>query len=230
MSLLISPTQAKLLSNVRNLLNQPNEANSFWSDAEIIEYLNEGCRVYFAEVVENNEGQFGAVTDLDVVSGVETIDLPTDCYEVRAAYKKTSSGYSALPYQNIVDRDYLSTGNTGNDTYFPSYYFRQNKLVLRPIPNFSETASIRLEYIQFPDTLVNGGDRLTSQISPIFKQVIEMYAVYKAKLKESLVNGVALHTVAKENFDALYIQFKDSIRSRSKYPQYTNPYNPEGNY
>jgi hypothetical protein len=81
--------------------------------------------------------------------------------------------------------------------------------------------------MQFPDQMSVGADTLTAQVSPIFKQLVEMYAVYKAKLKESLVNGVVLHTVAKENLNELYASFKEAIERRSKNPTFVQPFNPE---
>lgn len=228
MATLASPTLGKLLTNVRNFLGQPNPSNSRWSDQELTEYLNEAVRMYFAEVILNAEGQFSAVSDLNIVSDTETVDLPTDFYEVIRLYKKTNDSYEILSYQNNLTDGYTTQGGSGGSTYFPYYFFRGNKLVLRPTPNFSETAGLRLEYIQFPDTMVNGGDSLTSSVSPIFKQLIEMYAVYKAKVQESLTNNTNLYGPAQENLTSIYGMFKTAISGRSKSPQYTVPFNPEG--
>lgn len=223
-----NPTLGKLISTVRNMLNQPNAANSFWSDSEITDYLNEGIRVYFAEVTQNMEGQWTKIVDLNIVSDVELVALPSDCYEVKAVYKKVSNGFVVLPYLNAISNSYATvSGASGTDTYFPSYYFRENNLVLRPVPNYSETAGIRAEYVYFPDSLVNAGDTLSPNLVPLFKQVVEMYAVYKAKVKESLVNGVDTSALAKSNLNELYKQFVDSIKNRSKYPQFIKPWCPE---
>jgi hypothetical protein len=224
---LSSPTLGKLISTVRNMLNQPDAANSFWSDAELTDYINEGVRVYFAECVQSMEGQWTKVADLNIVSGTETVALPSDCYEVKALYKKVADGYSVLPYQNFIASSYSTdAGASGGETYFPAYYFRESNLVLRPTPNYSESSGLRIEYIYFPESLVNPGDTMTVNVVPLFKQVVEMYAVYKAKVKESLVNGVDTTPLAKQNLSDLYTQFKDKISQRSAYPQYVTPWNP----
>lgn len=226
MANLTSPTLNRILKNVRNLLNQPDRNNSFWTDEELTEYINEAIRIYFVEVTMTNEGQFTTTADLNLVSGTETVALPTDCFEVRAVYKAVSGGYVLLNYHN-EDQGYASTGGSGSENYFPDYHFRGNSLVFRPTPNFSETAGIRLEYTQLPDTLINGGDAMTAQVSPLFKQIIEMYAVYKAKLKESMVNGVVMHKVPEDNLSALYTQFKEAIQQRTAAPTYIIPFDPE---
>lgn len=227
---LSSATLGSYITSVRDMLNQPNASNSFWSDAELTRYLNEAIRLYYLEVTNNDEGQWTTFATLDIVSGQELIALPTNCYEVKAVYKTLNQGYAVLPYRNAISDSYTTQGGSGTETYFPSYYFQENNLVLRPVPNFSQTAGLRIEYIYFPDMLQNPGDVQSNNMLPIFRQVIEMYAVYKAKLKESLVNGVDTSAVAKANLNELYKQFIDTVQNRSKYPQFVKPFSPENSW
>lgn len=222
---LSASTLGSYIVSVRDYLNQPNAANSFWSDAEITRYLNEGIRMYFLEVTNNDEGFWTTTADLNIVSGTETVALPTNCFEVKSVYKKVSNGYVVLPYKNAITDSYATNGGTGGDTYFPSYYFRENNLVLRDTPNYSETAGLRIEYIYFPDQLQQAGDTMSAQVLPIFKQLIEMYAVMKAKTKESLVSGVDTAGPAKAELSAIYRLFIDTVQNRSKYPQFVKPFN-----
>lgn len=227
MATLSAPTLQKLITNTRSMLNSPNPNNSFWTDRELTEWINDGIRMYFNEVIMNDEGAFETQTDLNIVTDTETVALPTDFFKLKAVYKKVNTGYILLPYRNNLTESYSTQGGTSANNYTPYYYFRGNNLVLRPVPNFSETAGLRIEYTQFPETLVNGGDALTNQLSPIFKTIVEMHAVYKAKLKESLVNGATTYTPAAQNLSALFAQFKDAISQRSKNPIFVIPFNPE---
>lgn len=227
---LTSASLGSYITSVRNLLNQPNAANSFWSDAEIVAYLNEAIRMYFLEVTNNDEGFWTKTANLDIVANTETVALPTDCFEIKAVYKAVTNGYVVLPYRNAESDSYTTLGGTSGDVYFPSYYFRENSIVLRPVPNFSQTAGLSVEYIYFPDMLQNSGDTMSNNMLPIFRQLIEMYAVYKAKLKESLTNGVDMTPVAKANLGEIYKLFIDTVRNRSKYPQYVKPFSPENTW
>jgi hypothetical protein len=209
------------------MLNQPDATNSFWKDEELKSYINEAVRMYFAEISDLVEGQFTAFADLDIVANQELIALPADFFEVKALYKSISNGYVNLQYMNNLNMDYSKLGGGNDQSFFPVYYFQNNNLVLRPIPNFSETAGLRLEYLQFPDTLINGGDVLSSGVSPIFKQVIEMYAVYKAKLKESMVSGVVMHVIPEQHLASLTKKFKETVERRSHSITYVQPFNPE---
>lgn len=230
MSLLLSPTLQALITETRILLNQRDPNNSFWGDAELTNYINEGIRLYFTECVLNNEGYFTTMADLDIVTDTETVSLPVDCFQVKNVWKKVTNGYSILPYRNSLTEGYTTIGGSSSESYFPCYYFRGNSLVLHPVPNFSETGGLRIEYIQFPDQMIYGGDTMTAQVSPIFKQLIIMYAVYKSKLKESFVNGGDLHSVPAQHLGELYQTFKEVITKRSKNPTFVVPYNPESGW
>lgn len=222
---LSSPTLGRLLSNVRDMLNQPNAANSTWSDTFLIAQINKGVQRYFAEVVQNVEGQWIKETTLNITSGAETITLPTDFFEMKGVWKVTTNGRVPLAYRNNLIEGVLTSGLGGSgETYFPSYSFLENKLKLNPLPDFSETGGLYIEYVYFPETLVSAGDTLSANIAPIFSELVEMYAVYKAKMQESLVSGVDTSALAKANVNELYTQFVAVIKNRSKSPQFIKPF------
>jgi hypothetical protein len=215
------------------MLGQPNPVNSTWTDAELKEYANEAVRMYFAEVIANSEGYFTVSTDpnsnLSIVSGTETVALPTDFFQMKCLYIQRTNGWELLEYRNNVTSGFVSTGGgTGSNTYSPYYYFQGNNIVLHPTPNFSATGVLRLDYIQFPDQMVNGGDSMTNQVSPVFKQLIEKYMVVQAKKKESMVNGTDLTAIPKADLSDAYISFKNAINKRSVGPEYVIPFSPEG--
>lgn len=227
MATLSQPTLSTLISEVRVLLNQTTSTNSTWSDSELTQYINEGLRRFFTELLQNGEGQFGAETDLNIVANTDTVALPSDCFKVMRLFKKVTDGYEILYYRNHFDEGYSTQGGTNANNFLPSYYFRDNNLVLRPTPNFSETAGLRIEYIQFPEVLVNTSDSMEISVSPVFRDLIIMYAVWKAKLRESLVNGVDTSALAKNNLQDLYATFKESVINRSYAPTAIKPWNPE---
>lgn len=230
MAQLTSPTLTRLLKEVRLVLRQQNNKNSNWNDDELTVYLNDGVRRYFVEIANQGSGQFDATTDLNIVSGSETVSLPTDCFEVKALYKLQNNIYQILPYKNNLTESYDTLPTTSSTLYTPYYYFRGNTIVLRPVPNFNETAGLRLEYTLFPESMIWGGDTLTNKISPVFKELIVMYAVYKAKISSDLNNGGDTATKALELLSKLEYQFKETVGDRSKFPKYTIPFIPGGNW
>src|SRR5271154_3824862 len=109
MATLTSPTLQNLLTDVRTMLRQRNPANSTWLDDELTSYLNEGINQYFLECVSVNEGYFTTQTgttanpDLTITNNVETVALPSDCFEIKNVWKKVSDGWVSLNYRNSLN-------------------------------------------------------------------------------------------------------------------------------
>lgn len=227
---LIPPTLQDLIQAIRDLLNQPDPNNSFWSDEELTRYINEGIRIHMAELADVDEGQFSVTTTLDITSWSETVALPSDFFMMRGLYKAVPNGYVMLPYRNNLTEGFSTQGGSDSQTYLPDYYFRGNDLVLHPTPQFTEAGGLYAEYVQLPSSLLDSADQVSAQISALFRQSLEMYGVYKAKLKESLANNIQVHQFAKENFGDLFKQFKDMSAKRSRNPTAIVPFNPEDGF
>jgi len=215
-----------MLQSIRNMLNQPDPNNSFWSDSELLEYINEGVRIYFAELTNIDEGHFVTTASLNITSGSRTIALPSDFFKVKVLYRVDGNDRIPLNYRNNLTGGFSTDGNTSGSGYLPDYYFQGNNLVLVDTPNFTEASGLFMEYVQFPETMLNGSDQLTAQISPVFRQVVERYATYMAKLKESLTNGAVIPPSLTQNLADVVQQFRDIIAIRSKNPTYVTPFNP----
>lgn len=226
MATLSAPTIEDMITNVRYTLNQPSSTNSFWTDAELTTYLNEGVRRCYNEIIQNGEGHFATTTTLNIVADTETIALPSDCFEVKHVWRTITNGFAHLSYRNNLSEGHATNGGSGGDTYLPDYYFRANNLVLSPTPNFSQTGGLKIEYIQFPAVMV-ALDSMTTQLSPIFKDVVEAYAVYKAKLKESHTSGVNTAALAQQTLNDLFTSMKETVTGRSMAPTAIIPFNPE---
>lgn len=227
MAAIVTPTLESLVRDARVLLNQPKAENSRFSDAELTKYANQAVKQVFGIVNKVSEGQFDKTTTLNIVNAVETVALPSDCFAIKALYKVQNQVNRRLEYRSNIMMDYdNSSSNTGSTTYEPYYYLRVNNIVLRPIPGFSETASLVLEYTAYPSILQFGGDSLDSGVSPLFEELITTYIVFKCKLKDDLAGGGNSRQAAKEHLSDLYNNFKDQLSERSKAPQYITVFEP----
>ena len=226
MAAVVAPTLEKLIREVRILLSQPKAENSRYTDAELTGYANDAIQQIFHAVNVIGEGQFDKSTTLIIVSGTETVALPVDCFAIKALYKVQNTVNKRLEYKQSVLEDYDNSGTNSGSTYEPFYFLRANNIVLRPIPGASETAGLVIEYTSYPDVLVYGGDIMTSGISPMFKELIVMYTVSKAKLKDAISGGGSGLEIANSHRDDLFRAFKHQLSERSKAPQYTTPFEP----
>lgn len=192
----------------------------------------------FLTVNEAGEGQFDKTVNLSIVGGVETVDLPSDCFSVKTVHKVQGTIARRLEYhQNIVNDYDLSQSSQGSSSYEPYYYFRGNKLVLRPIPGASETTTqttpgnypsvgLIMEYTAYPAVLVYGSDTLDNGMSPLFKELIVSYIIAKAKFKDDLSGQGQGYALANTRMVDLFRQFRHQLMERSKAPQYVNTFEP----
>lgn len=227
MATLTQPDLQSLITEARALLNQKDPMNSTWQDDDLALWCNEGVRRYYMEAVMDNEGLFTTSADLNITANSDQVTLPTDFFEAKNIWKKVTNGYILLPYNNNLTEGYSTQGGTGTQTYTPSYYFQNNTLIIRPTPEFSETAGLKIEYIKYPTFLVNAGDSLDTGVSPVFRDLIINFIVYKAKYQQSLVTGSDVHTNAQNELNSIYGQVKEAMKRRSKNPTYIIPFNPE---
>lgn len=228
MALLTSPDANELIASVRSMLNQPSETNSFWTDDELLAYMNAGIKRYFTLVAQFGQGQFTTTVSLSIVGNQETVPLPLDFFMAKSLSKMSSNGQTFIPLNYVNNlTDVWITNASGGDGFCPSWYIRGANIILRPVSTTSEPASLLFEYVQFPSVMLTGGDSLTSDVSPVFRELIEMFAVYKAKLKESLVTGVNTYSGAEEHVSSLATELKDVMAKRSLGPTYTVQFNPE---
>lgn len=180
---------------------------------------------YFLHINEVAEGQFDKSTTLDITNGQDTIALPSDFFTIKVLFKKMDTQYRPLTYRNNMIEPYDNVlAVTNSEAYEPLYYLRGNNIILRPAPGFSETAGLLLEYTAFPDQLLFGGDAMSAGISPVFRSLVVMFAVYKAKLKDDMVSGGNTADKAMQHLSDLYKNFKHQVSERAKYPQYILPW------
>jgi hypothetical protein len=237
MAAVVAPKLERIIRDARVLLNQPKAENSRFSDAELTGYANDAIQQIFLTVNEAGEGQFDQITSdvsnvsypgLNTTNGIDSIALPADCFAIKGVWFKQGTMNRRLEYRQNVMMDYDTTNtNSGQTTYEPYYYLRGNSLVLRPIPGFTSTDHpITIEYTAYPNVLVYGGDSMDNGISPLFKELIVMYTVAKAKLKDDLSGGGTGYQLAAQHRDDLFRQFKHQVMERSKAPIYITSFEP----
>lgn len=232
MATLVAPSLERLIKDARVLLNQPMPENSRFTDAELTGYANDALQQIFLTVNEAGEGQFDKQSSLSIVANQDTVPLPVDCFSVKAVFKMQNTIARRLEYHQNILNDYDSVpSSTGTSSYEPYYYFRGNNLVLRPIPGTSETGDgktkgLVIEYTAYPQVLVYGGDNLDSGMSPLFKELIVMYVVAKAKLKDDLSGNGQGYALAASHRNDLFKQFRHQLMERSKAPQFVSTFEP----
>lgn len=167
-----------------------DDNNKRWSVAEVDSYINMAYGYYYDRLI--NVCYDGLVTTpvlLDMTSGTNTIDLPTDFYKAKILYRfypSTSTGaIKKIPcyFKNNFENTQIITGLSGM-FYRPSYSFLGQKLLLDPVPFQTIEEAFELVYYPIKANLVNTTDAPVNGFSTEWHQLIPLRAAMLAKLRE----------------------------------------------
>lgn len=218
----------ELLTDVRLLLGQSDPSNSSWSDTELRRYINEAVTRYWGEVIQNSEGLSTLSTLLNTTANSEEVTLPDTFFEVVRLWAKSGDDWVPLDYDNGFNNFEPGYAQPTGSGWTPRYRLRGNTLILTPKPGDTAIGALKLDYISWPDKMVNLSDTM-SLVAPVFQPLITAYAAWKAKLVESSRgNGVNTYAPLQILVSDLFQQFKDIIRERSHSIDYVRAWNPEG--
>jgi hypothetical protein len=143
---------------VRSEFNQASTAG-FISNDEIDRWGNEGLYKYVLMLMKANQGYFETTSLLDIVAAAEAIALPSNfsnepsLLSLVIVEKVLTNGRVPLNYRKRYNQVNPTTGDGSGETYFPTYDFRGNSLILEPTPVTSETDGIRIVFKGLPPKL-----------------------------------------------------------------------------
>ena len=114
-------------------------------DSEFLQYLNDAQHRLQSLITAHHPRVFIEETEIDIVSGQESYDLPTDIFLENKVHKVEYSSTGELDdYYILEEADYSvrSSGSTGS----PANYIRMSgKILLSPVPT---SGKLRINYIR----------------------------------------------------------------------------------
>lgn len=183
-------TQAQALIDVRSLIDEP--IAQFWTDAELIGWINEACAVTQREVECFQKGPVQIATTI----AVQTYLMPSDVLRVHRVEfvpnNNTSYTYS-LGFRGYNEMD-AAWGNLKTlPSAYPELYTLWNNpantgvsgaglnLLLYPVP--SVAGQLNLYYLRVTVPTVSGADWV--DVLPGWEETTYNYAAYRALRKDA---------------------------------------------
>lgn len=124
----MSSTLASLITQARDLLNEPTA--SFWSDAELLRYMNGGINDLFRRIKDNLQDDFFTEDVTNVYAAANATSLtgvPSNVAHVRAIVPRSLASYPNVRFwpRKYGDYDFLSAQSasaidplSGGDIYY----------------------------------------------------------------------------------------------------------------
>jgi len=163
----------EMTTAVRDLIGEDTAAA--YTDALILRQINQSYRELYAEIVEQNENYFGAIsTSINFVAGTERYTLPTNS-KILYVEITTATGIARDVRVDWVDLsrrwEYLeSSGSLLYNTNTLAYLYG-NQIGILPVPTSSVTAALRVWYVP-PATALTGATAPPTEWSEDYHEVI----------------------------------------------------------
>jgi Family of unknown function (DUF6682) len=193
-------TLTTALTNIRSLLDEPNP--QFWSNAELTQWINEGC----FDAARKVEWKRTTAT-VAIVAGTQTYTAPTDIYRVyRMEFVPTASQNTyTVEFRGYMEMDQIWGINQQWPASYPLYYTLWKvppamNIVLYPVP--SQAGTLTVYYYQQVTPVVSGTDNLDCLQG--YEDVIYDFAVYRALRKDSDPRWQEFKNTYEEKINIMY--------------------------
>jgi hypothetical protein len=175
-------------TKLRYYLDDVNQQR--WSEPiELDYYLNLAYKSYYNELIdEGYKGLLATPSFLDTTGGIETVSLPSDFYKAFRIDKVDGDRYIPLRYKENYENEICRN----NNSYYYTYSFRGENLVLNPIPSTTETNSLRLIYYPEMVDMSDDTDEPVAGFKESWQEMIPVKAAILAKAgrEEDDVTGI----------------------------------------
>lgn len=135
-------TYSDIITDVRRKLNEPTASESFWTDADLLQYLQEAKDLREAELLGHHEGYNTKIFKADLVAGQRSYELPEEVTVVQRVWS-TQVGEKVL-----LDEDRQHYGSYELDSVqgvTTSFRLSDNHILLHPTPSDSTTDGLIIE-------------------------------------------------------------------------------------
>ena len=189
----------EVIDLARSILNEPldssrvfpDNTSSFWGDTTLLSFFNIIQQEVAAEINQTYEDFFVTQTFLSIVNGTAEYTLPDKFVKMRRVEDARTTSSLEISPVTMNQRGSTLTLITGSGTINGnSYYLRGNQIVFTNTPTFTDSAAIRLQYVQRLVDLSAGS--LTSEIPQEHHRVLVWGIVklchYSQQANDAMIN------------------------------------------
>jgi len=202
-------TVIEILTAARKILKDeiasgtfPNDSSSFFTDSEMLTWLNWAQREYQNKLVQAHEQWFVTATSINIIAGSEEYDMPCASLKIVRVedIRDTSAPVEIYPITfNEKDKysyfEQLSGANIGS--IVNQYAMRGNKFVFRPRPTTSMNSAVRVYYVRRVDDLVTASD--ISDIPLEYHELLVWSVVENGMIKQEATAEAMATVLARRN-------------------------------
>jgi hypothetical protein len=171
-----------ILDEVINSLGTPSPNPRFWTNLELNNWINEGCR----DISRRSEDLQSFNTSIVAIAGTAKYTLPIDCLRVhRVEFVPTGQSQTyPLKHSTYQEMDAIWGINQQIQSAYPYYFVMWGfpptlQIQFYPVP--AQAGTFNVFYYRLPITLVADGD--VAEIPSGWEDLITLYCEFNARRK-----------------------------------------------
>lgn len=217
---------------MRRNLGDPIGSNLNRYSSELIrDTINEAYLYYVMLMMNSGQGDFSLPPEtIDIVAGQYIYDLSALMSYTPVKISLVERSFSSV--WNVLDKWQKTTGSfytvgVGSGIWWPSYRFIGTNLVFNQMPNFSQSAGLRVEGYKVPDEMVADSDTPLPVFSTIYHNMLVLASTV-ACIHAKEATGVAGDpNKFIDRLDKMELAFIETMSSKSESREYVDPFVPE---
>ena len=221
-----------LRAAIRRLLRETAAANSFWTDATLLDLFNDALDKRFIEMVEEDEGWSVDEYTTSLVANQREYVLPEGGDRIRRVWlirteggrtTEIEVGRDERPFDGVVH----GVGNSAiaGNWYRPTYRLLGDLLVLEPRPDTALTDGLRVEFEAPHVKLTGDSSKIPTRYPIVLETLLKYDTAVKAFALENNQDKPDVDYVAglREDRDAFERAFREYIKRRQSSIMYSRP-------
>lgn len=223
-----------ILAEIRRLLRETVAADSFWSDADLLDAFNTAQDLRYMDLCDADEGWFTEPYVANIVANQKEYTIPEGMDRVKRVVLIFAEGGRTIEVPLTRNERWSDTTTTqsgvaaGSIGALPTYRIVGEEIWLEPPPTQARTNGIRIELEAAPARLVDGNSKIDLKW-PAIAETLMIYDTWDIAVgmedAQDLVSGnpVALGRLARvhSKLEAKWHQF---IERRSYGRTYSTPF------
>lgn len=137
-------------------LDVPKDRWGYWTDSELIDYIQMAERHYYAILIELEESFFRTTANFNFTANSNEFSFPSDFRRVKGLWRLDSDGTKAYKIERISSSEQSRYSGSTQTPYV--WWPAATKFYLSPTPGAAETTAMQLDYIQNITVMANGED------------------------------------------------------------------------
>lgn len=203
-----------LLAEIRQLLRETTAADSYWSDADLLDYFNQAYDLRCMWLMDQHEGWLTERWKTDLVANQKVYTLPEGVDRIkRVLFRFTGGTTYEVPLtraERWSDPTYEEAVNTTANGGVPTYRTLGKLLYIEPPSAEARTDGLVIELEALPTRFTGGGDKIDLALPSVLETLL-VYDVWDIALGVEDASEIGVSQNARDRLRTFHAQYQKAF-------------------